>query len=190
LEKVIPPTEGFLKNYSFVRDDHDHMFIADRQRKCQHVIRKNPDNTTTRLTNTCFEDIRWMTSTTNGELYLIDKYDLKKVDGRGEVQTLAEDLQERKLSQFTASDPHLLMGLWTDDKENVYVAIYGGRKVKKITPDKKVSVAAETSLFWSPTGGLVAPNGDFWLLEYSPTNQVRVEWITTDGTRIIYPDAE
>lgn len=190
LTHVLPPAEGFLQDYSFVRDAHDHMFIADRKEECQHLIQKNPDHTITRLGHACFDDIRWMTATSKGDLYLIDAFDLKKVDTKGRAYTLAENIQERKLTQFTASDSHLAMGLWTDQKENVYVAIYGGRKVKKITPDKKVSVVAETSFLWSPTGGLVAPNGDFWLLECSPVNEVRVERITTDGKRIIYAEAE
>lgn len=108
----------------------------------------------------------------------------------GDVKIMAENLRERKFTQFTVNDAHLAMGLWTDKKENVYVAIYGARKVKKITPDKKISVVVETSLLWSPTGGLVAPNGDFWLLEYSQTNQARVERITVDGERIVYSVAE
>ena len=108
----------------------------------------------------------------------------------GEVETLATNLNERKLTQFMVNDPHLLMGVWTDKNENAYVAIYGGRMVKKISPDKKVSVVAETSIGWSPTGGLVAPNGDYWLLECSPVNTVRVEKITKDGKRIIYSSTE
>ena len=190
IEKVIPPSEGFLTNYSFVRDDHDHMFWADRNGTCQQITRKNPDQTSTHLGKHCFSDIRWMTATPEGNVYLIDAYDLKKVEPNGNVKIMAENIPERKLTQFTVNDSHLAMGLWTDKKENVYVAIYGARKVKKITPDKKVSVVVETSMMWSPTGGLVAPNGDFWLLEYSQTNQARVERITVDGERIVYSGAE
>jgi hypothetical protein len=190
LEKVVPPTVGFLENYSFVQDAHDHMYWADRSNPCQKIVKLNPDKSKSRLTTDCLHDVRWMTATAEGNLYLIDRYDLIKIDQRGHVQTLAEDLQERKLTQFTVIDPHLAMGVWTDKKENVYVAIYGARKVKKITPDKKISVVAETSVTWSPTGGLVAPNGDYWLLEYSLTNEARVEKITTGGERIIFSGNE
>jgi hypothetical protein len=186
MEKVIPPTEGFFKNYSFVRDSHDRMFLADRKTSCQKLLTANPDHSITQLSHDCFNDIRWMTSTANGTLYLIDSYDLKQVDTQGRVQILAGQIAEKSLTQFTVSDLHLAMGVWTDKSENVYVAVYGARQVKKITPDKKVSVVVKTSLLWSPSGGLVAPNGDFWLLEYSQTNDARVERITTDGQRIIY----
>lgn len=78
------------------------------------------------------------------------------------------------------------MGLWTDRIGNVYVAVFGGRMVKKVTPFGEVTVVAESSIPWGPTGGLVAPNGDLWLLEYSLTNSVRVRRIGADGKDQIF----
>jgi DNA-binding beta-propeller fold protein YncE len=78
------------------------------------------------------------------------------------------------------------MGLWLDQDENVYVAVYSGRVVKKVDREGKVTVAARSGVPWSPTGGLVAPNGDLWLLENSMTNAVRVRQIRRDGTEKIY----
>ena len=139
-----------------------------------------------KLTGDCFEDIRWMTISEKGNLYLVDKFDIKKITPDGKVDVLAKNINERKRSQFTVGEPHSIMGLWTDSSENVYVAIYGARMVKKIAPDKKITVIAETPMRWSPTGGLTAPNGDLWLLEYSPMNEVRVELIAKDGKRNIF----
>ncbi|HSN68979.1 MAG TPA: hypothetical protein VLV48_07025, partial [Thermoanaerobaculia bacterium] len=74
-----------------------------------------------------------------------------------------------------------VMGLWTDPKGNVYAAVYGGRVVKRVSPEGRVTIAARTPLGWGPTGGLVAANGDLWLLESSITNAVRVRRIGRDG---------
>lgn len=184
VEKVVPPTEGFPNEYSFVRDDH-HMFFADRKDACQEIIRKDE---TSRVVHSkeCFKNVRWMTRSEKGNIYLIDGPDLKKIDVNGNVELMVSGIAEKQRSQLTISDQHAAMGLWTDKQENVYVAIYGARVVKKVTPDKKVSEVIQTSLRWSPTGGFLAPNGDFWLLECSPLNEVRVERITKNGLRIIY----
>lgn len=184
LEKVVKPTEGFPDNYSFIRDDH-HMFLIDRKDKCQEIVKKNE---TERFVHSkaCFENVRWMTRSERGNIYLIDGLDLKKIDVNGNVELMASAIAEKKLTQFTVSDQHAAMGLWTDRQENVYVAVYGARVVKKVTPDKKVTEVLQTSLRWSPTGGFLAPNGDFWLLECSPLNEVRVERITKNGLRTIY----
>ncbi len=184
IEKVISDQEGFLTNYSFVRDD-EHMFWADRTSDCQKIIGKSNGHQAVH-SPACFKDIRWMTTSPRGNIYLIDKTDIKKIAPDGTVEILASQIAERKLTQFTVNDNHLAMGLWIDKQENVYVAIYGGRMVKKITLDKKISVVAETPMRWSPTGGLVAPNGDYWLLECSPLNEVRVERIFPGGARVVY----
>lgn len=185
-EKIIPDTEGFLTNYSFVRDHQGNMYWAHRDGACQKLARKDIDGRISIQDDQCLKDIRWVTSTPTGSVYLVDLYDLKKIDQHGHVETLATQLQERSFTQFFVNDPHQLMGLTTDKNENVYVAVYGARKVKKITPGGKVFTVAETGMTWSPTGVLSAPNGDLWILESSPTNSVRVERITKDGRRIIY----
>lgn len=190
LEKVIQPTAGFPENYGFARDPYDRTYWADRSDKCQHIIFRDNESNKEKLSDHCFDDIRWMTASPKSNIFLIDRHDLKKVNAQGIVQTLATNLDERKLTQFIVNDARLLMGVWTDNKENAYVAIYGGRMVKKVSPDKKISIVAETSVGWSPTGGFVAPNGDFWLLEYSLANTARVERITPDGKRTIYSSAE
>lgn len=79
-----------------------------------------------------------------------------------------------RASQFTVARRHDLMGLWTDARGNVYVANFWAGRVLRVAPDGAVRVVAESTFPWSPTGGLVTPGGDLWLLETSPTNAVRV----------------
>jgi sugar lactone lactonase YvrE len=186
LEKIIPPTEGFPNNYSFVRDQQGNMYYANRDNACQKVTRKNLDGTFTSLGDACMENIRWMTVTDDGIVFLIDLYDLKRIDKQGHVTMIAQQLQEKSWSQFFVNDQHAIMGISTDKQNNIYAAIYSGKKVKRISPDGKVSELMETNIPWSPTGTLAAPNGDFWILECSITNDVRVERITKNGERIIY----
>jgi hypothetical protein len=78
------------------------------------------------------------------------------------------------------------MGLWTDTARNTYVAAYSARVVKKVTPSGRVQVVARSPFPWSPTGGLVAPNGDLWVLECSYTNAVRVRRIGRDGRVTVF----
>ena len=185
IEKIIQDTEGLLSNYSFVRDHEGHMFWADRDYKdCQNVIRKNPNGTLRKISDQCLSNIQWMTSTTNGTIYLIDRQDLKKVDQLGHVITLTSDLTDK--NQLLMNEDHYLSGISTDKAENIYIADCTARRVMKVTQQRKVSVAFQTTIPWAPSGILVAPNRDTWILEYSTTNTVRVERITKEGQRIIY----
>ncbi len=185
-EKIIPDTEGFLKDFGFVHDGQGLMYWPDRETDCQKVIRKNADGSRTKLGDQCLKNIRWLTAGRDGTVYLTDFHDLKKIDPQGHVTTLVENMPDKKLSVLFVNEDHYLSGIYTDQADNIYVSDYSGRQVKKVTPSGKVSVVTETNLPWSPAATLVAPNGDFWVLENSLTNAVRVEKITPDGQRIIY----
>jgi len=186
LSDVIPAREGFLQDYSFVRDGRGNMYWAERGAQTMLRKRTPAGRIETLGPVDIFRDIRWMTCTTEGTVYLIDGQDLRRVASDGTVDTVARDLGERKLSQFQAGDRHILMGLWTDRAQNVFVAVYGARLVKKIDRDGKVTIAARSQVPWSPTGGLAVPNGDLWLLEYSITNAARARHIQRDGKENIY----
>jgi len=183
LEDIIPARQGFLKNYSFVRDRQGAMYWAERGPTT--VIRKRaPDGTISVHATARFQNVRWMTCTPEGTLYLIDLYDLVRIEPNGNVRVVARDLAERSFWQFFVSNEHAVYGLWPDAQGNVYVAVLAGRVVKKVTPEGKVSEFARSRPPWSPTGGLVAPNGDVWILEYrSPTlGFARVRRIQPNGT--------
>ncbi len=189
LERVLPPREGFREDYqdcSFVRDRAGNMYWAERRDPT--IIRKRaPDGTITDLCKTHdFRDVRWIMASADGTVYLTDAGDLRRISPDGAVTTMARDLKERRLFEHVFVDGHNLMGLWLDESGNVYIASYGDRLVKKITPAGRVEVVTRSRAPWGPTGGLLAPNGDLWLLEYSDDNTTRVRQIRRDGTEKIY----
>ena len=186
LEKIIPATEGFNTAFSFVHDKYGNMYWADRSNSCQKIVRKGVHGKEIKLGDECLTNIRWMSATATGVVYAVDFHDLKKIDKSGHVATVAKNIPDKKFTQVLLSEQHYISGISTDLSDNVYVADYSGRQVKKIAPSGEVSIAVKTSIPWSPSGQLIAPNGDFWLLEYSVTNAARVERITADGKRIIY----
>ncbi len=186
LEDIVPASEGFLKNYSFARDRNGAMYWAERGVPTMLYERSTDGKISTYGPKDFFKDVRWFTATADGTLFLSEGNSICKVTPDGKVTTLAKNLIDRSISQIHVSDKHALMGLWTDKSGNVYVAVYAGRVVKRISPDGKVNVVAKSSFPWSPTGGLVAPNGDKWLLECSMTNAVRVRRIAVNGREHIY----
>lgn len=186
LVDVIPARQGFLRDYSFVRDATGNMYWAEREPRT--LIRKRaPDGAISTLAAcpSC-RDVRWMTATADGTVRFIDAGDLVEVSPDGSLRTVAKNLQEHVFTQPQVNEHHLLMGLWTDAAKNTYIASYGGRVVKKVTPAGQVQIATRSSFPWAPTGGFVAPNGDLWLLECSITNAVRVRRIGRDGRVTVF----
>lgn len=188
LSDIIPARSGFLDDYNdfhFVHNRSGTMYYAKRG-DTTIIMKELSDGTTFSVARAPFRDVRWMTVTPGGTVYLIDLYDLVRVTPDGRVQSVVRDLADWKWTRLTGPDRHALMGLWTDVQENVYVASYSGGVVKRVSPDGTVTVVARSEFAWSPTGGLIAPNGEMWLLEYSVLNTARVRRIDKSGKSTMF----
>jgi hypothetical protein len=185
LSDVIPAREGFRTGYSFVRDGAGNMYWSEGETAAR-ILKKAADGTVSTLA-TCGDcrDVRWMAATRDGTVLFIDGPDLRTVSPKGILSTHARDLARRTITQPQVQERHALMGVWTDAAGNACVARYGNRDVIQVAADGSVRVIATASLPWSPTGGLFAPNGDLWLLEYSYTG-TRVRRIPLRGKAIVY----
>jgi len=178
---VIPAREGFLRDYSFVRDRAGNMYWADRS--AQTMIKKrSPDGKVNTHATADFRKVQCMTVRPDGVLFLMDGGDLRRVAPDGNVSTVTVKLSERKPAPAEASDLNYHMGLWTDDKGSVYVAVARERLVLKARDDGYSVVVARSRGDWSPSGGMFDRDGALWLLEYSSTNAVRVRRIARDGS--------
>jgi sugar lactone lactonase YvrE len=181
LVDVIPAREGFLRDYSFLRDRAGNMYWADRG--AQTVIKKrSPDGKINTHATADFRQVTWITVTPDGVLFLIDGGDLRRVAPDGKVSTVAVKLSERKPAPAEAANLNYHMGLWTDDEGNVYVAVARERLVLKARGAGASVVVARSRGGWSPSGGVFDRDGTLWLLEYSSTNAQRVRRIARDGS--------
>lgn len=177
---VIAARPGFLADYSFVRDRTGVMYWADRGEKTV-VKRRALDGSIKVHATGPFKDVRWMTVTPDGVVYLVDRGRLMRIAADGAVSTVVVALSERKPPPAKVSDPHYQGGLWTDPRGTVYVAISEERLVLEVRPGGSTSVAARSPLLWAPYGGMVDRKGNLWLLETSVINAVRVRRIDKDG---------
>ncbi len=183
---VIPATEGFRGEYSFVRDARGHMHWADGpvgagdKANRVRVLRRSPDGAVSVLAGGVpghadgrgeaarFHAIRWMTASPDGTVHLIDAGALRRVAPDGTVTTLATLFRRTVRSLFEDEDRHRLMGLAADGEGNVYVANNAECRVDRVGADGAVSVFSRSTAPWSPTGVTVSPSGDaVWILEYS-----------------------
>jgi len=185
LVDIIPAHAGFRENYSFVRDHAGNMYWAESG--AQTVIKKRtPAGQIHTHATGRFRDVRWMTAAADGTLFLIDAGDLLRIAPNGQISTLFYRVSERTLAPSGANGAHYQMGLWLEPSGAVDVAVAGERLVMQVPQNGKAHVTQRSPWPWSPSGGLVDPAGNVWLLEYSPTNAVRVRRINRDGTEQIF----
>lgn len=180
LTRVIPAQAGFLTNYSFVRDRSGTMYWPDRERS--RIMKRLADGRITVHAAGRFRDIRWMHSTPQGVLHLVDDGNLLRIQQDGSITKLGTNLRRTSLLRPHARGRHNLMGVWTDARGGVYLAVHGGGVVLRFFNGEWASVA-QSPRTWGPSGGTFSRNGDLLLLETSLTNAVRVRRIAARDLR-------
>jgi hypothetical protein len=181
LSKVISDRDGFLEDYSFVRDHLGLMYWADRSGDCQKVIRRNKDNSKTALQTPCFHNIRKMEVLRDGSLAVVDFQDIIKIDAQGEVKTVASRIANRNWASSNIENQNSVMGIWDDAEGNLYAAVFSERLVKRFRREGTEEVAFKTSFPWSPSGGLVDSRGRLWVLQCTMLGDVRVQCREKEG---------
>ena len=170
--KVVPDSEGFLRNYSFVRDRAGNMYFADPNGKT--IVKRTPAGRNEVLARGGFRDIRWMSVLPDGTLDFTDAGDVVRITPDRRLTRIAHGLAKGTVLRPHVPDRHAIQGIWHDRNGTIYLADSAHGQVKRVTAAGKVSVVAESVPPWAPCGGAFAPNGDLLVLEYSVTNQVRV----------------
>ena len=192
--------EGLAVDFTFVRDSAGNMYWSAALGKKHMVLMKHaPNGSVTPLAGgptgdtdgkgaaARFTRLGRMTAGPDGSLYVLDEDRLRKVAPDGTVTTLARGLAEKSSTMLEAQPLHYLMGLWTDGSGNVYVANYGGRQVKKVGRDGRVTVFLRAHFPYSPTGGTVW-RGSAYVLEYmDAVARARVRRVSPEGTITTLP---
>jgi hypothetical protein len=186
ISKVIPDKEGFLEDYSFVRDPAGRMYWVDRSTPCQQVIRKNTDGSISRFATDCFHNIRGMETLREGSVAVVDFQDIKKISPQGRVTTVALKIANKKWTRSSVENQNAVMGIWEDREGNLYAAVLSEGLVKRFRRNGSEEVVLKTPFPWTPSGGMVDSRGNLWVLETNSLNQVRVERRELNGTSTVF----
>ncbi|HUR12084.1 MAG TPA: hypothetical protein VM012_11970 [Flavitalea sp.] len=174
IEKIKGPLPGFLEDYSFIRDSAGNMYWVEKFTVSR--FKKRSASGTETIGEGRFRNIRWMSSTRSGVLYFMDIDRLYKLK-EGKFALLADHLNESTSPFKIIGEIHNAYGIWTDASENIYVALHGGQRIKKITPTGIITTFLSSPSPWSPTNGLFDKDGNLYLLEYTLKGDARVRMI-------------
>ncbi len=185
LEKVIEDTEGFPTDSRLRRDQAGASYWPAKKGDQEFLNRTETSGQIVRHSSHAFDDIRWIhVPDKSDRVYVVDHLQLKRVGINGEVSIIAANLKDGKPLFSFVRDRHYVMGVWTDLQDNIYVSLFGGKKIKKFGPDGTAETIYRSKGNWSPSGGLVASNGDLWVLEFSTRNEARVTRLAPDGSEV------
>lgn len=173
---VVPWRDGFWRDYGFVRDAAGAMYwVPCPERRCT-IRKRTPDGRTTTVGPGVRFDhqINWIAAGPAGSVWVVDGEDLRRIDAAGRISTVVRDLGSG------------MMGMFPDARGGLYVAVYDARSIVRVGPDGRVATVARTAAPWAPSGVMVAPSGDLWILEYSTSNEARVRRIARNGRVTVF----
>ena len=176
LVKDIEPTEGFLNNYSFVRDSAGNMYWVERFTTSK-IMKKSMSGEITKLIEGKFGFIGWLFSTKTGIFYFTENNKLHRLLPDGKLETVAENIGSRSTDFTMMGRNYDSYGIWTDVADNVYLAMIDSKKVIRIDSNGKPETILAANSLWTVTSGLFDKNGNMWVLENSATNEVRARKI-------------
>lgn len=186
---LIPPREGFRRDFSFVRDAQGNQYWVHRVGRTVIKRRDSLGKVSTHATGP-FRSLERMVATPDGWLALMDAGSLRLVSPQGAVRTLVPVLTGINAPAITVAELNYHMGIWQDAGGRYFVAANAERHVLRIDAAGVVSVVDRSAAPWAPSGGMVDRQGRLWILEHDPRNRVRVRRTDSAGTvRIFAPDA-
>jgi len=179
LVKVKEPTEGFPDDYGFARDAAGNMYWVERF-TVSRFMKKTVDGKITKLAEGKFGFIGWIHSTDDGTIYFTESDKLQKLTPDGKFTVVAENLGSRVTDFSMMGHNYDGYGIWTDKANNIYMAMIGGKKVNRISPDGKVQAIVFSNSLWTVCSGLFDKNGNLWVLENFVTNEMRVRKVSEE----------
>jgi streptogramin lyase len=167
---IVPWKDGSWREYGFARDAAGGMYWVKctPARVCTIFKRDRTGHTQNIVSEGRFSGpINWIAASPSGDVYVVDGPDLRRVNRRGKLETVA------RLSMRTDGRHHL-MGMSFDRTGNIYVAAHADRTVFRVSPAGQMRSVARSEAPWAPSGVAVSPGGDLWILEWSaPQARVR-----------------
>jgi hypothetical protein len=180
--KIKDSTAGFAEE-SFVRDIVGNKYFVEKDIPSRFWMMDSSGKKIL-LGQASLSSIGRLHISPKGNLYFSNKDDLYCIPSGDTLQLFVKGIGEQLMSDLAGNSSHSIMSIWSDTKDNLYAAT--GNVIVQITKKKLTNIVYKSSGDWKPSGGLVSPNGDFYVLEYNSKNEVRVNKISAaDRKQII-----
>jgi len=178
--KIKDSTAGFTEWYSFTRDVQGNQYYLEKSIPANFWKIDTAGNKTL-IGSKSFAGIGRLHVNTKGILFFSNKADVYCIPPEDSVELFVENVGEAGLPG--SEDAHTIWNIWSDSKKNVYLAT--GNVIKKVDNRRLVEPIYRSAEGWFPVSGLIAPNGDFWVMEYNKANEVRVNKISIEERKEI-----
>jgi len=109
----------------------------------------------------------------NGSLLFVSKNNVYRIDSSGKISLIKDNVGNPTPSFKFSGNSITVWGVWEDNSENIYVAVFSDQTVKKIDAKGNITNYYTSSGNWAPTQGIFDNDNQMWILECSDKNEIR-----------------
>jgi hypothetical protein len=171
-EKIRGDQYGENQDFSFVRDRNFSSYDIQQNGKLFNIVKRDTTHSFI-LSRAPLKHPTWKYISADQSFFFADFPDIYRVKNN-QIAKIARNIASSRIPFSIQSDQHSIYGIWTDAQNQVYVALYSGRMVKKIDDQGMVSTVLTTGFFWTPVNGVFDNQGDLWLMEAQLNGRIRL----------------
>jgi hypothetical protein len=178
LDTVFNEKQAYITiDYSLARDlDGNEYYTKQfiREQDSAHIYKKTVDGKESVIARGNFKGVSWLHPQKDGSLLFVQQNTLFRLDKNGELKKRATDIADGTGMEDFFRNNKMIWGVWEDNSENIYAAVFADQVVKKIGSDGGRTVVHKSAANWSPLHGVFDRNGKLWVMESSDKNEIRV----------------
>lgn len=174
LDTLIGPVQAYVQtDFSLARDTAGNEYFI-KQADSSRIFKKLPGKKELVFAEGNFAGVTWLHPQKSGSVLLIQKNTVYRIDPNGRSTVVANSIAGKNPTFKFAANNRMAWGVWQDDAENVYIAVFSDQVVKKIDSVGRISNVYRSADNWTPLQGVFDNNHQLWVLEASDKNEVRV----------------
>lgn len=178
LDTVISTRQAYLNiDFSLARDRDGHEYYIKQfinTPDTNSIYKKLANGKEIVFATGNFKGVTWLHPQKDGSILFVRNNTVFRITKEGATIILANNIANENPSFKFSGKNKTVWGVWQDDSNNAYVAVFSDQTVRKINTKGVVSDYYKSKGNWAPTHGVFDDKGNLWLLESSDQNEIRV----------------
>jgi hypothetical protein len=179
IDTVIGMKEQFLhQDFSLAKDKKGNEYYIKRflipHTDTTRIYRKTPEGKETIFATGNFKNVNWLHPQNDESLLYVSNNAIYKVDTSGNIRLVKEHVGNTNPSFKFSGNNIMIWGIWQDNANNIYAAVFSDQSIKKIDPVGNMTAIYKSKGNWAPLHGVFDNDNKLWVLESSDKNDVRV----------------
>ncbi|HSB94741.1 MAG TPA: hypothetical protein VLC28_16570, partial [Flavitalea sp.] len=157
IDTVVGIKQAYVdQDFSLTRDNNGNEYYVKKYGisiDTTHLYRRSVAGKETIVGTGNFAQVKWFHVLNNRDILYVQDNSILRIDSTGKTSLIKAGIGNKKLS-FGFPGIITTWGLWTDNEQNIYAAVFSDQAVKKIDPNGSMTIVYESTGNWTPIHGI------------------------------------